>query len=54
MQVREKETDTGEFVEIARRSKEICDKVSAPLALPNGRMAVVSPLLTTVLRPAVD
>lgn len=28
VQVREKEVDTGEFVEIARRTKEVCDKVS--------------------------
>lgn len=28
VQVREKDVDTGEFVEVAKRSKEICDKVS--------------------------
>lgn len=28
VQVREKDIDTGAFVEIARRTKEVCDKVS--------------------------
>jgi thiamine monophosphate synthase len=32
VQVREKETDTGEFVEVARRTKEVCDKVSVECA----------------------
>ena len=28
VQIREKDVDGGEFYEIARRSKEVCDKVS--------------------------
>ncbi|KAG8682836.1 hypothetical protein FRC08_014696, partial [Ceratobasidium sp. 394] len=31
VQVREKKTDTGEFLEIARRTKQICDKYNVPL-----------------------
>ncbi|KAF8606267.1 Hydroxyethylthiazole kinase [Ceratobasidium sp. AG-I] len=31
VQVREKKADTGEFLEIARRTKEICDKHNVPL-----------------------
>ncbi len=27
VQVREKDVDTGEFVEVARKTKEVCDKV---------------------------
>ncbi|CAE6376035.1 unnamed protein product [Rhizoctonia solani] len=31
VQVREKKADTGEFLEIARRTKQICDKYSVPM-----------------------
>ncbi|QRV96599.1 Hydroxyethylthiazole kinase family domain-containing [Ceratobasidium sp. AG-Ba] len=31
VQVREKKADTGEFLEIARRTKQICDKYNVPL-----------------------
>ncbi|ELU45074.1 Hydroxyethylthiazole kinase family domain-containing [Rhizoctonia solani AG-1 IA] len=31
VQVREKKSDTGEFIEIARRTKQICDKYNVPM-----------------------
>lgn len=31
VQIREKEADTGEFLEVALKSKEICDRVSVLL-----------------------
>ncbi|WVQ84483.1 hydroxyethylthiazole kinase [Cryptococcus sp. DSM 104549] len=33
VQVREKTADTGEFIEIARRTKEICDKYNVPVLI---------------------
>lgn len=39
VQVREKTTDTGEFIEIARRTKEICDKYNVPVLI-NDRIDV--------------
>lgn len=35
VQVREKDVDGGEFLEVARRSKEVCDKVSLQLYVRN-------------------
>ncbi|WVR07680.1 hydroxyethylthiazole kinase [Kwoniella sp. DSM 27419] len=39
VQVREKDTDTGEFIEVARRTKEICDKYDVPVLI-NDRIDV--------------
>ncbi|CAK9782890.1 putative thiamine biosynthetic bifunctional enzyme [Cutaneotrichosporon oleaginosum] len=39
VQVREKNIDTGEFIEIARKSKEVCDKYNVPLFI-NDRVDV--------------
>ncbi|EAU91149.1 thiamine biosynthetic bifunctional enzyme [Coprinopsis cinerea okayama7 len=39
VQVREKDADTGEFIEIARKSKEVCDKYNVPLII-NDRVDV--------------
>lgn len=33
VQVREKDVDGGEFLEVARRTKEVCDKVSVKCCL---------------------
>lgn len=33
VQIREKDVDGGEFYEVARRSKEVCDKVSRVMFL---------------------
>ncbi|KAG6902098.1 hypothetical protein C0995_004278 [Termitomyces sp. Mi166 len=39
VQIREKHADTGEFIEIAARSKEICDRYNVPLII-NDRVDV--------------
>ncbi|WVF73102.1 hydroxyethylthiazole kinase [Kwoniella sp. CBS 6097] len=39
VQVREKNADTGEFIEIARKTKEICDKYNVPVLI-NDRIDV--------------
>ncbi|WWD19599.1 hydroxyethylthiazole kinase [Kwoniella shandongensis] len=39
VQIREKDADTGEFIEVARRSKEICDKYNVPVLI-NDRIDV--------------
>ncbi|BEI81024.1 hypothetical protein CcaverHIS002_0201840 [Cutaneotrichosporon cavernicola] len=39
VQVREKDVDTGKFVEVARKTKEVCDKYNVPLLI-NDRVDV--------------
>ncbi|WWC91700.1 hydroxyethylthiazole kinase [Kwoniella dendrophila CBS 6074] len=39
VQVREKNADTGEFIEVARRTKQICDKYNVPVLI-NDRIDV--------------
>ncbi|KAG6828811.1 hypothetical protein H0H92_006693 [Tricholoma furcatifolium] len=39
VQIREKNTDTGEFIEVAKKSKEICDRYNVPLII-NDRVDV--------------
>ncbi|WVW86150.1 hydroxyethylthiazole kinase [Kwoniella bestiolae CBS 10118] len=39
VQVREKDADTGEFIEVARRTKQICDKYNVPVLI-NDRIDV--------------
>ncbi|GAA6043583.1 hypothetical protein JCM8097_005265 [Rhodosporidiobolus ruineniae] len=39
VQVREKDVDGGEFLEVARRSKEVCDKYNVPLFI-NDRLDI--------------
>lgn len=54
VQIREKDVDGGDFFVIARRSKEVCDRVSSPL--PRSDSDCKSSLLppsTKVQRPAV-
>lgn len=43
VQIREKTADTGEFYEVALRSKEICDKVSSTV-LPSSLSGLFPPL----------
>ncbi|KIY43272.1 thiamine biosynthetic bifunctional enzyme Thi4 [Fistulina hepatica ATCC 64428] len=33
VQIREKDADTGEFIEVARKSKEICDRYKVPILI---------------------
>ncbi|ORY33449.1 putative thiamine biosynthetic bifunctional enzyme [Naematelia encephala] len=39
VQVREKDTDTGEFIEVAQKTKEVCDKYGVPVLI-NDRIDV--------------
>ncbi|CED85256.1 thiamine biosynthetic bifunctional enzyme [Phaffia rhodozyma] len=50
VQVREKDVDTGEFFEVARRTKELCDKYSVPLII-NDRLDIFLALLHTSSSP---